>query len=100
MKGGTITLKSFSNFAGLYDEAAVCPLTVGSVSKTSRVTFSGKIIFLPGNVSWIKNAKKSGCRFVKYGGFGKNGHHHQIRLEKLVWTAQVSARDLNPETNR
>ena len=32
MCGGTITRTPFDSVAGLYDEEAVCPLVVGSVS--------------------------------------------------------------------
>ena len=36
IKGGTITLNPFSSLAGLYEDAAVWPLTVGSVSVISK----------------------------------------------------------------
>ena len=67
MKGGTITLNPFSSLAGLYDAAAVCPLTVGSVSVTHKETWSGKTIFIgsPSKLS-ISNSIPSSLKVVTY----------------------------------
>ena len=44
IKGGTEVLIPLSKVAGLYEEAAVCPLTTASASITFKFTCSGNII--------------------------------------------------------